>query len=520
VPVGVPAYEATDVEPRHGQEPLAFVAQLLDDMEDLQAGKRTLLDTATPGSWSFGWQGRSTVELPTLPGSRNGKSALPAVPTAPAHREFKVTRQELKDLARELDRAREQSWRYDIVSGVLAGLRDGENLPVEELAARAGRLHILNAPTGVGKTVLNRLLAIHLALGGIRVCLVTTNINEALNTEADIWADLSALARQPGGRALSCAALVSVHRMHGKAVSAAALGDWARADELGYGCALRAYVVDGPLPEHGKEPCTGLRPVARPDGQAPAGSRCACPWRNDCGRHWLMRQAVQADIIVTYHHMLASGHVPIPISLDGTEIEGLSALELIMRACPVVLIDEIDQFQSTLVDAGTKSVVLAAKGRDRARLPLGQIENQRSPLPPVADRRVLPPLIRTRFLAEQFLNYILDGEIWLDDASNGYGSGWHLPGTRDRFLARSLFDVPEEAEISLEVYRAYNTLFPDRDEPAPVALSADLARVSGLINEAVSNDSGGDQISEIKHRLHEQLTLRLPDRAIRNQVVN
>lgn len=520
LPPGVPSYEAADVVPLHGQEPLTFAEQLLDDMEAIQAGKRVPVAAATPGAWSFGWQGRSTVELPVLPGTRNGQSAPPAVTTAPAVGEIKVTRQELEELARELDDAKGQSWRQEVVRGLLAGLRDSEDLPVGELTARAGRLHILNAPTGVGKTVLNRLLAIHLARAGIRVCLVGTNINEALNSEADMRADLSVLAQQPGQRPPSCSALVSAHRMHDKAVSAATIGDWDRADELGYGCALKAYVVDGPVPEPGKEPCTGLRQVPPTGGQTPAAGRGACPWRDDCGRHRLMREAVQADIIVTYHHMLASGHIPIPVSLDGTEIEGLSALELVMRACPVILIDEIDQFQSTLVDAGTKDVVLAAKGRGRETLPLEQIETQRGPLPPVADRRVLPPLMRTRFLAEQFLNYVLDDEIWLDDVSDRYGSGWHLPGTRDNFLVRSLFDVPEEAEISLGVYRAYNTLFPDRDEPAPVTLPADLAQVGQLISEAVSNDSGGDQISEVKQRLHEQLTGRLPDRAARNQVVN
>ena len=386
--------------------------------------------------------------------------------------------------------------------------------------ARAGRLHVLNAPTGVGKSVLNRLLAIHLARAGIRVCLVGTNINEALNSSADIQADLSVLAQQPGQRTPSCAPLVSVHRMYDKAVAAATAGDWDRADDLGYGCALKAYVVDGPLPEPGREPCTGLRPVLPPGSKTAPGGRCACPWRNDCGRHRLMREAVQADIIVTYHHMLASGHVPVPVCLDGDEVEGLSALELVMRTCQVILIDEIDQFQSILVDTGTKDVVLAAKGRDRETLPLEQIENQRGPLPPGADRRVLPPLMRTRFLAGQFLNYVLDDEIWLDDAGDSFGSGWHLPGTRDDFLARSLFAVPEGSEISADTYRSYDALFPDRDEPAPVALPSDLAGVRNLISEAVSNDSGDDEISEVKHRLHEQLTGRLPDRGVRNQVVN
>lgn len=519
LPAGVPSYEAADVVPMHGQEPLEFAAQLLDVMEEIREGKQVLLESAAPGTWSFGWQGRSTVELPVRPGHGNSPVPLPAVTTAPPLGEIKISRQVLEDLARELDNATGQPWRHGIIRQLLAGLRDSEDLPVAELMGRAGQLHVLNAPTGVGKSVVNRLLAIHLARARIKVCLAGTNINEALNISAGIKADLRALT-QPGQRVPSCAPLVSAHRMYDKTLAAATANDWDRADELGYGCALKAYVVDGPLPESGKEPCTGLRPVLPPGSKAVPGGRSACPWRNGCGRHRLMREAVEADIIVTYHHMLASGHVPIPVCLDGTEVEGLSALELVMRACPVILIDEIDQFQSTLVDAGTKDVVLAAKGRERETLPLEQIENQRGPLPPGADRRVLPPLMLTRFLAEQFLNYTLDSEIWLDDASDNFGSGWHLPGTKDNFLARSLFDIPKDSEITEGIYRTYNTLFPDRDEPAPVTLPGDLAAVRDLIIQAVSNDSGGDQITEIKHRLHDQLSARLPDRDVRNQVVN
>lgn len=357
LPAGVPLYEAIDIVPMHGQEPLAFAAQILDDMEEIQEGKRVLLETAAPGAWSFGWQGQSTVELPVQPGSQNSPPGLPVVMTAPPLGEIKISRQELEDLARELDQAAGQSWRHGIIHRLLAGLRDSEDLPVGELMARAGRLHILNAPTGVGKSVLNRLLAIQLARAGIRVCLVGTNINEALHSSADMQADLSVLAQQPGQRTPSCAPLVSTHRMYDKAVAAATAGDWSRAEDLGYGCALKTYVVDGPLPEPGHEPCTGLRPVPPPGSKTVPGGRSACLWRNHCGRHRLMREAVQADIIVTYHHMLSSGHVPVPVCLDGVEVEGLSALELVMRACPVILIDEIDQFQSILVDAGTKDVV-------------------------------------------------------------------------------------------------------------------------------------------------------------------
>jgi hypothetical protein len=76
LPAGVPSYEADVVVPMHGQNPLEFAAQVLDDMKEVQEGKRVLLETAAPGMWSFGWQGRSTVELPVQP-SRNSPPRLP-----------------------------------------------------------------------------------------------------------------------------------------------------------------------------------------------------------------------------------------------------------------------------------------------------------------------------------------------------------------------------------------------------------------------------------------------------------
>ena len=42
LPAGVPSYEAVDVVAMHGQEPLEFAAQILDDMEQVQIGLELL----------------------------------------------------------------------------------------------------------------------------------------------------------------------------------------------------------------------------------------------------------------------------------------------------------------------------------------------------------------------------------------------------------------------------------------------------------------------------------------------
>jgi len=444
--------------------------------------------------------------------------------TVPEVAEVKISRQELEDLAAEIDRAAGGApWRQRVVSGLLAGLRDNDDLPVSELTARAGQLRLLNAPTGVGKTVIDRIVAIYLARAGIRTCLTVTNINDALNTEADIKADLAALARQSGSSAPSCGVLMSPRRMYEKALTAAETGDWERAGRLGYGCALKSLVVDGPLPSPSEEPCTDLRRVPEPraDGRpAIKGHRHACRWRDRCGRQRLMREAVEADILITYHHMLASGHVSYPVIIDGIEVEGLTVMEFVMRTYPVILIDEIDQFQSVLVEIGTKELKLAAKGRLHEELPLAQIETQRNALQPDADRQVLPPLIRTRFLAEQLLNYVLDGEIWLEEAEGSAGAGWHLPGTQDDFLIKAIFGLASDESISEDTYREYDSLFPDRESQTSGTVPQDLAEVPALIADAVSNDTGGDEIAAVKHRLNEQLQTRIQDSSIRTKIVN
>ena len=133
---------------------------------------------------------------------------------------------------------------------------------------------------------------------------------------------------------------------------------------------------------------------------------------------------------------------------------------------------------------------------------------------------MVPPLRRAQFLSEQFLNYVLEGEIWLEDERDRPASGWHLPGTLDGPVARALFRVPDETEIPAGVYKTYNALFPDREEPVPVELPDDLRAVAELIRDSVSNDSGGDEIRDIKHRMHESLTGRVPDSGVRNDIVN
>ena len=367
VPDDLPDNADNYVIARHGQQPLDLAERLLEEAETKYQQNRRPLPVAGPDRWSFGWLGESTVEL-----SMTGHST-PVTPVAPVVLEtarrvdaVKVNPSDLKSLAHQLAEASATSpWRSDIIKKLFEGLRDVEDLPVTELPLRAGGIRLLNAPTGVGKSVLTGLLAVHLARQGIPVAIVVGTIHEALTTAEKIAHEEDDARRLTAdvedalvtlGTPARCVALVSPRRLHEKAVLAAERGEWDRFDTLAYGCALPALMVDGPPPTPPDEPCSSLR--ARPTsgeeeiGRAARGmkdkfeanQRHACPMMGICGRHRGFYDAAAADIIVTNHHNLIHGTVPIPVQIDGIEYRRMPVLEFLMRRCPVLIIDEIDLF--------------------------------------------------------------------------------------------------------------------------------------------------------------------------------
>ncbi|GAA2821423.1 hypothetical protein [Crossiella cryophila] len=532
-PEDVPDDEVVAVLARHGQQPLDLVARLLDEAEVKYAQSRSPLPVAGPGRWKFGWRGESIVDLPS---TVRGAVVDPIVlDTTPAAAEVLVKPEDLRLLARDIAQRRgHEPWRDDVLRQLLAGLRDDQEVVVHELLLRAGGIRLLNAPTGVGKSVLIGLLALHLARSGLPVTIVVGTVSEAVELADKITADLLAL-----GSSLRCTALVSPRRLAEKAEQAAERGQWDRFDALAYGCALAPLVVDGPKPVAPDEPCTGLRAAVEQPGrgrkQQPT-PRHACPHLAVCGRHHGLRLAAGADIITTNHHNFVHGTVPVPVRVDGVELNRLPVQEFLLRRCAVLLVDEVDLLQSNMFDAGARQLRLAASGAP-VDLPLVRLDGERAMLLPAEDRAVVPPLTRTRFLADQFLNYVLEGDLWLGDsnptapgprksAAVGVDSGWHLPGSRDRMLLKHLFKVddspedgPDEA-VPAEVYHQFNTLFPDVGGTGGAELPRWLRAVANLLASAVSNDNGQDQIKEVRHRLHGVLARHVPVEEDRREVAN
>ncbi|WP_223874797.1 ATP-dependent DNA helicase [Salinispora oceanensis] len=519
LPADIPRSQVGHLLPRHGQQPLDLAEQLIGEAEVKYLQSRRPHPVASAGRWTFGLRGESVVELPSDVATTE---VIPlVVATAPTVDEVKAGKEELFALADELDGAgRGDPWQRNVLETLFDGVRDADDATASDLLLRSGKIRLFNAPTGVGKSVLTRLLAILLARRGIQVAVVVGTINEAQNT-ADSIAEQDALARgacaklsddlHALGSPLRCATLIAASRVHEKAVHAASRDEWDRFDRLAYGCALPAWLVDGPPPENGNEPCTSLLPQPGSDDPAAKSGkpkRHVCPRLSACDRHRVTRDAVSADIIVTNHHNLIHGTVRLPVSIDGETYARISVLELVMRRCPVLVIDEIDRFQSSMFDSGARQLIVAAN-TGLADLPLTQLNAQRVMLLPGQDRNVLPPLSRTTFLADQFLNYVLEGDLWLEAArwldNDEYrnGSGWHIPGSNDRLLLMHLFGIDQATdEVPREVYGQFNALFPDNNTDDEVSFPRDMAAIAARLRTVISNDDGIDRIREVKDDLH------------------
>ncbi|MCA9642297.1 MAG: hypothetical protein KC492_16460, partial [Myxococcales bacterium] len=135
-------------------------------------------------------------------------------------------------------------------------------------------------------------------------------------------------------------------------------GAWAL-QRQSYTCLLSAYSTTAP-PSAGQEPCTSLRQVL-PTGKTTA---VRCPFDTTCGRFSAYQAAATADIIVTNHHALLSGRVPVPVSVDGQAPRRMTVAEFLLERCGALFIDEVDAFQNVVISSNSRGAALSgARGR-------------------------------------------------------------------------------------------------------------------------------------------------------------
>ncbi|MGG2463812.1 hypothetical protein ACO0M4_29125 [Streptomyces sp. RGM 3693] len=518
----------------HAEDPLILADRHLHQAARLIAARKDLPVKAGEGLWQFGTREITTVRVPPHASTTGDMNLKPlAWNTAPrcgdAHVDVEAV---LAQVRAHEHRDAKVAWKPQLLGQFFDRLRDHHGNAIDRLELPAGRLQIVNAPTGVGKSVAMLEIAILAArqrLGPVLV--VVPQLSDAFKTtdklraiaQHDLDDDLLDAAGLPARRAcdLHITPLITPNRMAEQAGRAVARDRWDRFDQLAHPCDVKAWITHGPAPAPGEEPCLRLRRVQEgetDDGELTETGPRACPRIDHCPRFALLRDAAHADIIVTNHHNLLLGSARLPLLLDGLPTSRESLLKLLLGRCPLILIDEVDGLQATLCDADTKQLELAAHGPGTTDSPLVKLDraHRRRPVPPSVTRRIADPLRLARHFAESFLDYALEGELWLepDDADHDRpSSNLHLPGAWERRIVAALLHKKENDKIPYADLAGLADLFPTpfqgqnrqaerRPRRGQVRTELPQARaIRPLLEEAVSADQGRNRLPAIKNEL-------------------
>ena|GEM_PF-2473946 len=286
--------------------------------------------------------------------------------TADAPRSIVLNRNELAALARKIDGRDGDFYHKHAVKGFLDCFvsKDETSVPVQVFDAGITNLGI--APTGTGKSIFIRLLALHLAAKGIISAIVVPDIHTA-------WKEVLRLRKALANADLNLK-VVPISSWRKLAHQFAAHlkyppqedsdGKWAL-QNVSYVCHLSAYAEDpDSTPAMGEEPCSHLRQLEKVGS---SGARVQCPYIRQCGRFSAFEEAGSADILVINHHAFLSGRVPVPVSIDNSPPRKVSTAEMVFRLCGAVFIDEIDALQSAAVSADSGGLELSPQGEPPSR---------------------------------------------------------------------------------------------------------------------------------------------------------
>jgi hypothetical protein len=534
-------YHVTDadaVAPDHGMNPVAFADRLLALLGELRRKSAPRLNPAQPGRYrttlrvvKHGHIKESTRAAYNLTDiSAQPKSALPIIDAPRADKvEFGID--ELLAMAERIDTARGEHHRHERLKEIFDRLQDTRGRPVtDRLRITAGVIQNFQAPTGTGKSVLLEVLGTLAGEKHLPIALVVPKRATALHLAYRIENNLGRLEIDA-----RCTPLLSPAGLMADAEKAATndpdgFGAWAY-ECLGYGCALAASAeVDDSADtwNPGDEPCRELYEV-RADGQR--GGRHACPWRTTCGKFRLMRDAMSADVIVTAHQTFFSGMMHLPLGTAAATTDRVGVEEFILRRCQLVLVDELDQFQASVIDKSARHLVLADGRRDTSLNVLDtEFRNAFGQALPEVDGEVRPTLADLRLLAEGYTANLAHG--WLPPV-RPHRPGWRtdhwlVPRGHDGWITARLLGIPDKGRaVTPDEVEALQQLYPTPDgRPVPPLRLAGLDDDEAVRTEiaqvlAAIADGCRDRILPLhRARLGEILTPVIGDDAERGQVVD
>ncbi len=435
---------------------------------------------------------------------------------------------ELRALARRIDGAGGIGPRYEeiAVDGFFAEFRQRDGRSVTSLQAGPTALGV--APTGTGKSVFARLLALHLAVRSGPVALVVPDIQtawkEAIRLEAAARCAALSLRVVPLSSWRQLAHHLAGHLAHPPVDDKDA--QWA-IDRIGYACLLGAYAepeVDAPAP--GAEPCMRLR--QRVQGRRKM-EEVHCPFAQQCGRFATFATAVDADILVVNHHAFLAGRVPLEVSVDGSPRRKVSTAEFVLRRCMAVIVDEIDALQDRAIGAGSRGLVLSSRaGLSKPIQLYTEVEQRRAEnrLPPnLRFERGRSALLRIMNEAERLSELVNRKELeWPErgrmtwrEAHDAWIAARLYPGASDGLeRVRRVFDRDAVAGADPNTERLRKALAPLAGPGLGDGTLMEEIRV-GLMSVLI-NWTGSRKHEELTQRERSKLVDRLIVRAILLQV--
>jgi len=488
------------------------------------------------------------IHIPATPGflEAPGHEVLPQVHTRPQRDRVAPTVDQLLEVAKTLS-GQDKSVRYlhKVLKRFFKSMKTTTGA-LTELDLTAGDLQLLNAPTGSGKTVLVRVLASWAALNDRRIALAVTDVRATLEMAWDINNDLAYLHKIKRLTELThCTPLMSPSSMHRRAMDYAALGTSTQIDEwdrraktdiglLSTGCAQRALMDPPTLYPYGEENCTSLT------SETTGSNRLTCPFAPTCGKFQQFYRATNAAVIVTNHANLLEGRTRIGVVLDGQEFRGqargtrgMSVLEMTLRSCDALVIDEIDAFQTAAISRCTSELTLASRKRTTA---LREIDSDAKNLPVVHEMGLVSPVSHARLMAEMLLLWLCSGRgLKLNpgnetDGPDGAGrdnTGWRLAHSRDREILQTLFPEATAAEdIPPELFAFLNEIMPARwygsepdEEEFDLPEGADWDAVQTALM-TLTAQRGQDHLTDTRDEMRKLLLGLVPDAHRQAAVIN
>ncbi|MEV0269775.1 hypothetical protein AB0H43_13435 [Hamadaea sp. NPDC050747] len=460
-----------------------FVDDALQELAAVSKAGRGRMRIAGPGTY------HSTTRTPAGSGGRGkvidqhyripvyannplpAAAEAPVVVTSPQMDEVLIPLEDLRTLAQKIDEIRSDgtAYRAQNVERLIRRLRhrDGLMSLSDALRLTAGDLRLINAPTGIGKSVIMEVIGCWAVLNGIVLTIAVPTNADVLKLARAIEQDLA-----PFGSASQVTPLMSpsgifelTRKVNLQKPRWDPDGSWTL-ERLGYGCALAAAAeseraVDTWTP--GEEPCVALYA----DGGN--GKPYACPWRTTCGKFRLARAATSASLIITSHANLHRGRLQIPVTDERGITDKMTVEELVFRRSHAVIIDEVDAFQATVLGEAARGLLLNRRGSLES--PLHSLETQFVPasgkINRKVERRANSKLHHMKFLAVEYTAAIDDRIIGIGgpQARRGAGRYWTVPRRWDGTLTAQLFGLAAGEPLTMQMISGFRSLFPGSDDP-------------------------------------------------------